>query len=109
MSARIKVKLDPRLRDELDACGLPWELGRGRRHLKLFVAGRLAAVIPHGTGKTEDRRADNNVLAAVRRLVRELLAQKQMQVQVKQMNHTYPADTHKRVEGELDVEAMPNL
>jgi hypothetical protein len=66
-----RFRLSDELRGVLEGCGLPWALQPGKRHVKLTVGGRLAAVLPkvrgHDSGSTPD-----NVLAAVRRLVREL-------------------------------------
>jgi hypothetical protein len=56
---------------ELDSCGLGWSLEEGSRHLKIKVAGRLAGVLPKGSG-TVDARAVLNTRAQVRRLVSQL-------------------------------------
>lgn len=64
--------LDQRITAELEASGAPWRIYHGKRHVKLEVAGRLAAVLPHGRrerARQNGRNADN-ALAAVRRAVR---------------------------------------
>lgn len=65
------MKLPRELRAELEATGLPWTLERGSRHLHLRVGGRLAAILPYGTGASVDR-AMRNTIAQIRRTVRQL-------------------------------------
>jgi hypothetical protein len=69
--SRQPFRVSDALREVLDASGLPWEVRPGGSHMKLYVGRRLAAVLRRGTGKREKPTAQANVLAAVRRAVRE--------------------------------------
>lgn len=56
---------------ELGASGLEWRVDNGRRHGKLYVAGRFVAVLPRGT-VNDNHHVGKNVLAAVRRTIVEI-------------------------------------
>jgi hypothetical protein len=61
-----------RLRPELEASGLAWDVENGGAHLKLKIEGRLAGVLPRAGASSEGGRAFKNVRAQARRLIREL-------------------------------------
>lgn len=54
---------------ELEAVGLPWRAERGKRHIKIFVAGHLVGVVPTRGVRLDwdNRRAFYNVRAQIRR------------------------------------------
>lgn len=60
---------------EIQMAGLPWRLERGGRHIKLIVGERLAGILPY-SGKAQaqsaDRRAELNMRAQVRRIIKEV-------------------------------------
>lgn len=67
------MRLPEELRSELDSCGFPWLLEKGRRHYKLRVGGRMAGILPlNGKFQTSDATPLKNTIAQVRRVVREL-------------------------------------
>lgn len=65
-------RLHPEVEALLASSGVPWELRSGRKHHKLFVAGRMVQVVPHGATAIDPKcRAHRNCLASLRRLLRE--------------------------------------
>jgi hypothetical protein len=60
---------------ELEERGFPWEIKRGHGSAKLFVAGRLAGVLPW-RGTEGDRRASLNIRAQIRRIADEAPSRK---------------------------------
>lgn len=65
-------KLYPPLRELLDATGLPWEIIPGRRHQKIFIAGRMVTVVSHGKSLQKGQSDLGQVKSAVRRFVQGL-------------------------------------
>lgn len=61
----------PTLYDALESTGLPWNMERGGRHLKVLVAGRLAGVIADHRGREGRSTATKNVIAQIRRIARQ--------------------------------------
>jgi hypothetical protein len=55
----------------LEETGLPWEITNGGRHAHIRVAGRLAGILPRGSGSV-DQRAVKNCIAQIRRKAVEL-------------------------------------
>jgi len=70
VNRQLTTALSREVRDLLEASGLQWSLENGKRHPKLFVAGRLVLVLPRSgrTGLTNGR----NQIAAVRRAIKQL-------------------------------------
>ena len=66
------MKIPEALRSELDNCGYPWDIENGKKHQKVRVAGRLAAILPHGKQSNRTLVPLKNTIAQVRRIVREL-------------------------------------
>jgi len=66
------MKLPERLREALDATGLPWVIELGGKHYKVRLAGRLVSVYPKGKGHEADKRVLLNTITQVRRAAREL-------------------------------------
>jgi hypothetical protein len=66
-------KLPSVILESLEATGLAWETKRSRRHVKIYVGGRLAGVVP-GTFRETDERGSKNVAAQIRRVAREARA-----------------------------------
>lgn len=69
-----KKRVSKRLRSALDQTGLPWNLEQGAKHIKVRLAGRFVGILPYNGGSQADQRADQNVVAQVRRAARELAA-----------------------------------
>ena len=67
-----RTKLHPKIREALEACGLPWEVTPGRRHQHVRIAGRLAAVIPWNGGPDRTKFGNLNVIAQIRRIAKEI-------------------------------------
>lgn len=63
--------LAPYLRELLEASGLEWHVEKGSKHRKVFVAGRVALVVPF-TEKRSSWQQQRNAVAALRRTIREL-------------------------------------
>lgn len=63
-------RVDPRLREVLEASGLPWHIETGKRHRKLYVGGVLVTVISHGRG-CESPSYIKQTVASVRRHLRD--------------------------------------
>lgn len=57
----------------MEATGLPWQVERGSRHLKLWVADRMVGILPKDGGRrTGSPNAMRNIAAQIRRAAREL-------------------------------------
>lgn len=65
------VKLDRRVLDALRASGHPWWVAEGKKHHKLFVAGRLACVFSRSSKADTARDVQNNI-RSIRRVCREM-------------------------------------
>lgn len=55
----------------LEATGLPWEIEPGRGHMKVKLAGHLVGVMRQNKAGG-NRRAEQNVIAQIRRKASEL-------------------------------------
>jgi hypothetical protein len=64
------MKIDPTIKQALEACGAPWELKKGGHHWKIVINGRLAGVLPLRGGGTPIPRRLQNTLAQIRRAAR---------------------------------------
>lgn len=71
--SRPKPTLPDDLREFLSTTGLPFHVEMGGHHRKIIVGGRLAGILPI-TDRTSslNKRSHKNVMAQVRRVVREL-------------------------------------
>ena len=56
---------------ELEQSGVPHKIEKGTRHLKIFVGGKLAGILPKRSSKTSNIRAQLNVRAQVRRAIKD--------------------------------------
>ena len=65
------TRLPTDLRKTLEAGGVPWRVVNGGRHLHLIVGGRLTGVLPKNRRFESSQRSGRNMLAQVRRLLRE--------------------------------------
>ena len=64
-----KNGVTPKLARALDATGLHWWEEAGKKHRKVFLAGRLAAVLPHGAkSRGRDETMIENNIKSIRRL-----------------------------------------
>jgi hypothetical protein len=55
----------------LERSGVPWEVRNGTRHLKLFIRGKMVAVLPRLHGRTKAwQNHTGNLEASVRRALR---------------------------------------
>ena len=60
-----------KVRELLDASGLPWSLERGGRHWKIMVCGRLAGILPMSKPHSRlNSRCEKNMIANIRRRIR---------------------------------------
>jgi len=66
--------LDPVIRAELDATGLPWELVPGKRHVHVRLNDKLVGILPRGKHSAADRRPVLNLRSQIRRAAREMLS-----------------------------------
>lgn len=55
----------------LQATGLPWSLENGKRHLRIFLAGREVGVITDSNKAQHGLRGTANLQANIRKAVRE--------------------------------------
>lgn len=61
--------------DALDATGLAWWATNGKKHMKVYLAGRLVVVIAHGNSKREYQRGlTPKTVKVIRRLAAAILA-----------------------------------
>lgn len=68
--------LAPYLRELLEASGLEWRVESGRRHRKVYVAGRMVLVVPHTAGRDAGSQS-RNAEAALRRAIRTAQLEKE--------------------------------
>ena len=75
MSAKPRLAAD--FRDALDACGYPWDLVQGKKHLQVRVAGRLVCCLPNSgsaTQRSASKQMVHHNLRDLRRVLREMKA-----------------------------------
>lgn len=60
------MRIDPALRRELDATGLPWRLTNGGKHSKIYLSDQLVGVTNHG-GQLKGVARRQNILSTIRR------------------------------------------
>jgi len=65
-------RLPDNLRKVLTSSGLPWHIEMGSRHYKLIIDDHMVAILPK-SGRLSHfcGRADRNVMAQVRRVIRK--------------------------------------
>lgn len=63
------------VRECLDATGFEWRLVPGKKHLKVFVGGRMAAVLSKGTKNGKCRHQIRDFKHDINRVVRLLKGQ----------------------------------
>lgn len=62
-----------KVREALEATGLPWDITKGKRHRQVRLCGRLVGVLPHkGVNGDADQHAQKNVIGQIRRAAQEL-------------------------------------
>lgn len=67
------MKIPSFIRDELDACGLPWRIERGKRHQKIVVADKFVGILPlNAVSDIPGTRSSLNIRAQIRRAIKEL-------------------------------------
>lgn len=66
-----RVRLPDKVLRELQASGLPWHLEGGAKHHHLILNGKLVAVMGRTPSRRRGRDAAGNVVAAIRRAVRD--------------------------------------
>lgn len=67
------MKFVPReIKTELEACGIPFRLEMGRRHIKIFIGPKFAGILPSSGTSESNRRATLNIRAQVRRAIEEV-------------------------------------
>lgn len=67
-----RVMLDPIIRAELEATGLPWDLVPGKRHVHVRLNDKLVGILPRGKQPSADRRPMLNLRSQIRRAAREM-------------------------------------
>lgn len=72
MTAR-QYKLDPAIRKMLDEAGVDWHLENGGKHVKLFIAGRMCAVLPMSGHCERYSRGIYSTRSLVRQRISEVL------------------------------------
>lgn len=60
------------IKQELENTGLPWDIERGSRHLKLKLSGHLVGILPGDGRSAMEGRALKNVVSQIRRAARKL-------------------------------------
>lgn len=66
---------EKKVREALEATGLPWVITTGKKHRHVRLCGRLVAVLPHKGGNGDaDQHARKNVIGQIRRAAQELEA-----------------------------------
>lgn len=64
-----KNGVGPKATAALDATGLDWWVEGGKKHRKVFLSGRLAAVLAHGSNsRGRSEHLDENNAKSIRRL-----------------------------------------
>lgn len=71
MSQPKRPKLPKEVLDVLEASGLPWSIEPGSKHHKIIVGKRFAAIWPRGITTDKHIRSVKNVIAQIRRVIRE--------------------------------------
>lgn len=67
------MRLPPEIERELEACGLPWTVDKGKKHHKIRVAGRMVGILPlNGKVQTSNKTPIKNTVAQIRRAAKEL-------------------------------------
>ncbi len=67
------MKIHSRLTAMLDESGLPWEARPGKKHVKIFLCGRMVAVVSHSRGP-DSAHGDKNSIAHIRKVISEARA-----------------------------------
>lgn len=67
-----KSQLPPILLEALEASGLDWTIDTGSKHLKIYIEGHLAGILPHGKASSKDKRTVLNTRSQIRKLVMAL-------------------------------------
>lgn len=63
-------RLHPKIRAALDETGLLWSVQPGRKHMKLFLAGRFIAALPRVPD--DSPYCASNTIASIRREARSI-------------------------------------
>lgn len=66
------MKLNVKVKQALNATGIPWEIETGSKHFKVRLGGRLVGIYPQGKKTEASQHANANLLANIKRLAREL-------------------------------------
>jgi hypothetical protein len=62
----------------MKSTGLPYEVIEGKKHLKLYLGGRCAAVVSRGRAPEQGMRGMKNIIAAIKRVARQCTEEGQM-------------------------------
>jgi hypothetical protein len=60
----------------MKSTGLPYEIREGKKHFKLYVGGKCAAVVSRGDRPGQGMRGMKNIVAAVKRAARQCMNEK---------------------------------
>lgn len=66
-----RVRIDPIIRKELDACPFPWSIRIGSKHLILTINDKKVTILPRGSSMLQEsnRRPTLNARAIIRRFI----------------------------------------
>lgn len=64
------IKLPRQLSEALESCGHPHECRMGKKHIKVYVGGRMVGVISRDTTKSREHGDCANVIKAIRKAAR---------------------------------------
>lgn len=65
------MKIPALIKEELDQCGVPFNIEQGTRHCKIFIGNVMCGIFPT-IGRSANRRAELNVRSQIRRQVKRL-------------------------------------
>lgn len=73
------MKIDSRIKEALEATGLPWVAENGGKHIKVKLSGRLACILPKGANGNRGgtTRACLNAVSQIRAIARSVAGAEQ--------------------------------
>lgn len=60
----------------MKSTGLPYEVIEGKKHLRLYLGGKCAAVVSRGARPEQGMRGMKNIIAAIKRVARQCTEEK---------------------------------
>lgn len=65
-----RPRINSAVKAVLEELGVEYSLKLGTKHIKLFIGGRMVAVLPRDGGTSTSIETNQNVVSAIRRYVR---------------------------------------